>query len=283
VKSHVLQSVLVLCVLLAVACAEPESVSGPSSTIGERAGTTEGTPATTSTLAEPTTTSTTPTTSSVPTTSSPTTLVPIAGGPPQVTLKPPGYSEILPIDEVDDYFIFHADIARSYATRYTMSSGEEATSIIAHVDDGLIHFIAPDMGGELMMSGADVWVRSNPSEAWVLDEEMFELPFFLFFASPDYAYAMAYQVFEDLEFTGWIEVAGESLAVYRGGAEAAAKALDSAGGSDVTAADDGLVEAWWSVDGYFPMVRVELSSAAGSSGMEWKTSEVGTTEVEPPA
>jgi hypothetical protein len=139
------------------------------------------------------------------------------------------------------------------------------------------------MGGELMMSGAEVWVRSDPSEAWVPDEAMFELPFFLFFASPDYAYAMAYQVFDDLEFTDWADADGQRVAVYRGNTEVAKRALDSAGGRDVTTADDGLVEAWWSVDGYFPMVRVELSSAAGSSAMEWTTTDVGTTEVPPPA
>jgi hypothetical protein len=287
VKSPVIKSVLVLCVLLVVACAEPDPVSGPSSTIDQRVGTTEVAPATTSTLAETTTTSTTPTTSSstVPATSSPTAITPIAGDPPEITLKPPGLYEIIPANDVSDYFFFQTDVAQSHTTKLRSWDEDETFSVTARTSGEFSHLVMSGVeDGELMVrgDGAEVWVRDD-SGAWTLDEEMLELPFYVFYASPDVAYSTAFNTFDSLKFTSWVEVDGQRLAVYRGGAAEAAKALREDPVDSEGDARDGAIEVWWSDDGYFPMVSVELSDAYGPFEMDWTITDVGTTEVEPPA
>jgi hypothetical protein len=284
VRSHVLKPALALCALLVVACTEAP-VTEPSSTIDERVGTTEVTPSTSPMQADTTTSSTTSTTLLAPTTSSTTTLMPDASGPPELALKPPGLYQIIPANEVSDYFIFHTDVAQSHTTKLKSWNEDEIFSVTARVSGEFSHMVMTGAeAGELMVrgDGAEVWVR-NDSGAWILDEELLELPFYVFYASPDVAYATAYNAIDALEFTGWIEVDGQRLGVYRGGAEEAAKALREYPIDSDGDARDGAIEVWWSDDGYFPMVSVELSDIYGPLEMEWTITDVGTSEIEPPA
>jgi hypothetical protein len=270
--------VLVICVVTAMgACSDPPPASGSEATVTsvlEPASTT-----TSSTVA----TTTTPTSTSTPgdgSTSTPT--VPVAGDPPHVELKEPGYYEGLPPDEVANYFIFGYDVSPSHSTTYTSSGPAETWSMTARTDGELVHYVGTGrLAGEMITSGGDVWVREAGGE-WVIDEDMFELPIFVAFPSPDFAYAVAYGVFDDLEFVGWVENGGDDVAVYAGGADASAKVMEGLG--EVPSADhDGSVEVWWSPDGYFAKVEVEMSTATGDLEMSWTVTDVGTTEVEPPA
>jgi hypothetical protein len=205
-----------------------------------------------------------------------------AGDPPQVDLKEPGYYQVLPSDEVANHFIFGFDVSPSHTTTYTSSRLAETWSMTARVDGELVHYLGTGgMAGEMVTYGGDVWVRDDSGQ-WVIDEEMFELPIFVAFPSPDFAYAVAYGVFDDLEFVGWVETGGDDVAVYAGGADASAKVAEGMG-EDPPADHDGRVEVWWSPDGYFAKVEVEMSTATGVVDMSWTVTDVGTTEVEPPA
>jgi hypothetical protein len=259
--------------LLVAACAEPSPTAASSTTqaidsVGES--TTPTTAAVTTTTTAPASTMSQP----APTTTSAVEGL-VDGEPPVIELKPSGYHEMIPVDEIDQYFIFGRDVADSHTTRYTSTGDGESWSITARVDGENSHFFFDESmgGGEMLMSGGDVWVRDE-SGAWVLDEEMFELPPFIFFPSPDVAYGMAQRLFPHLAFAGWAD--GEGLAVYRGGSEAV-EALEE---------DEfrgGQVEVRWSEDGYFTMVDIDAVTARGSHELSWTVTEVGTTEVEPPA
>jgi hypothetical protein len=206
----------------------------------------------------------------------------VDGEPPVIELKPPGYYEALVTEEVPEHFIFSLDISPSHTTTYTTSTAGETTSMTARADGDVTHYIvAGEMGGEMIISGPDVWVRDE-SQQWVLDEEMFELPMFIAFPTPDYAYTVGYHVFDELAFDRWIETEEGRLAVYRGGKEAATKVVEGLGGMP-PGEHDGTVEAWWAPAGYFSKVEVSVDTANGDIRFGWTISEVGTTEVEPPA
>jgi hypothetical protein len=263
--------------LAVVGCAQP-AVSAPPSTTPSIDPVAETT--TTSTKVATTTTAA-PTTTTSAAISSTTSFVEelVDGEPPVVELKPPGYYEVIPLEEIDQYFIFGRDVAASHTTRYTSAGDGEYWSITARVDGENTHFIFPDSmgGGEMLMSGGDVFGRDE-SGAWVLDEEMFELPPYIFFPSPDTAYGMAQRLFQHLAFVGWTENKGSRLAVYRGGSEAV-EALEETGDDEY---QGGQVEVWWSEDGYFTMVDIEAVTANGTQGLNWTITDVGTTVVEPP-
>jgi hypothetical protein len=261
--------------LIVAGCAEPAPNAASSST---RAVDPVDETTTTTTVAATTSTTTLATTTSLaaPSTTSSVDQV-VDGQPPVVELKPPGFYEVLPLEEVPEYFIFGMDISPSHTTKYTAANPDETWSMTARTDGELVHYVGTgSLAGEMMVSGADVWVRDGAGE-WVIDEEMFELPFFVAVPSPDVAYGMAYKAFDTLLFAGWVDVGGQRLAVYRGGAEAAASALESD-----EPLEEGSMEAWWSPVGYFPMVEIEQVWSDQSSIMNWTITEVGTTEVERP-
>ena len=88
-----------LIVLLMGGCAEPEIQTSMSSTTTDDGGDAET--ATTTSVPIPTTTSSAPTS----TTEAPGT-TPSNQDPPVLELLPPGANEVIPIDEIDDYYIF---------------------------------------------------------------------------------------------------------------------------------------------------------------------------------
>jgi len=256
-RAHTQMFVLALCVVTVIgACADPRPTAGSDSTSttvpGSGSTTTDSPVATTM---GPTTTVVAGTSTSMrggESTSTP--IVPAAGDPPEVELKEPGYYEVLPSEEVGDHFIFGIDVSPSHTTTYISSAPAETGSMTARVDGDLIHYLGTGgLAGEMMERGSEVWVRDDSGE-WVIDEEMFELPIFVAFPSPDVAYAVAYGVFETLEFVGWVETNGEDLAVYEGGPDASAKVLEGLG-EDPPADHDGSVEVWWSLTATSPRSR----------------------------
>ena len=281
--SHALKPALVLCAVFAVACAGPGPVTEPSTTIDERAGTTEMAPTTTSTLAETATTSSTTTPSSLaPTTVSPTSLVPVAGDPPEIDLKPPGLMDGFSLDEIEGYFIFRLDVGPSFTTLFQTSDLGGTSSVLARSEDQYVHYtLEGEADGEVMVGDGTMWLRDH-SGNWVRDVQDFLPPMMMGMASPDFAYGYAYHAFEHLDFEGWVQENGQRMALYRGGAAAAV----AAGGGDTADADeyDGSgIEAWWSPDGYFAKVKLELVDLNNEGTLNWTITEVGTTEVEPPA
>lgn len=263
------------------ACGEPTPVAGSETSVTSTPGPMSTTVSSTVTTVTSTTMAST-STSTARAGSTSTAPVLVAGDPPRVELKEPGYYEVLSSDEVSNHFIFSFDVSPSHTTTYTSSGPDETWSITARVDGESVHYLGTgSMAGEMIMSGGDVWIRDDSGE-WVLDEEMFELPIFVAFPSPDFAYAVAYNVFEDLEFVGWVENEGDEVALYTGGPDASAKVMEGLG--EVPSADhEGSVEVWWSPDGYFTNVEVEMSTASGDLEMSWTITDVGTTEVHPPA
>ena len=154
--------------------------------------------------------------------------------------------------------------------------------MVAKTDDGWTHYLQDGLGGgEILVHGPDIWM-GDESGAWELDEDAFELPFMVGFVTPDYAYLAAYSVFDLLEFDSWAESDGQSVAVYRGGPEAAQTILSQPSESRPRD-DDGFVEAWWSTNGYFTMVEARVADTYGQVRYGWTITDVGTTQVEPPA
>jgi hypothetical protein len=200
--------------------------------------------------------------------------------PPNIELQPPGSSYF---DDAADYFIFESDISPSHTTNFSASSDDEEVTAVARVDDGFSHFIPdPLTGVEMMMKGADIWLKDEAG-AWVLDEEISEISFMVDFVTPDHAYLAAYSVFDQLEFVGWVDFDGQSVAAYRGGPEAAQTILGGDLESTTRSGEEGWVEAWWSTDGYFTMVEANVTDLYGQVRYGWTVTDVGTTEVEPPA
>lgn len=280
---HRAPKLLIVMTLVAVtgACGDPPRVAGTETTVTSPLGPTSTAVSTTTTMTPTTMASATST--SAPGRGSPSTPpVVVAGDPPQVELKEPGYYEILRSDEVANRFIFGFDVSPSHTTTYVSSAPNENWSMTARVDGESVHYLGTGiMAGEMIMHGEDVWIREAGGD-WVIDEDMFELPIFVAFPSPDFAYAVAYGVFDDLEFVGWVENGGDDVAVYEGGADASAKVMEGLG--EAPSADhDGSVEVWWSPDGYFTKVEVEMSTVIGEVEMSWIITDVGATEVEPPA
>jgi hypothetical protein len=205
----------------------------------------------------------------------------VDGDPPKVELQEPGYEKAIPSDDVADHFTFSSDVSPSHTTTYASSGPDETWSMTARVDGELVHYLGTgSSAGEMILSGDNVWILDDNGE-WVLDEEMFELPIVVAFPSPDLAYSVAYDVFEDLVFVGWAEKGGDDVAVFKGGPEASANVIAGLGPMP-SAEHGGSVELWWSPDGFFSKVIVVMSTAGGDVEMSWTITDVGSTEVEAP-
>jgi len=238
-------------------CTEPETQSGVTST------TSEPPVATTDQEGEVEIATTTSAPVSTTTTSAPTSTTEAPGtslsnqAPPVLELLPPGANEVIPVNEIDDYYIFARAVGvTSVTTRFESSQSvrgqtEVGWSVELRVDGTSQHLIyeAPDLSGESITTDDGVWFRSTGDEWQAGEEADLEGSEFTAvltdYASPDAGYAWAYEVFDYLEFVGWQQVGASSHAVYRGDID---KALDG---------QPGTAEVMWSPEGYFSHVRID--------------------------
>jgi hypothetical protein len=214
--------------------------------------------------------------------------LPVDGPEPEITLKPPAYSDVLPVNPEVENFIFNQDVSTSHTTRFSTSFDGNGYSMTARVDGDLVHFIATEeMGGETLTNGGKTWVRGEDGEwivddGWVANLDGFELPIFTFLVTPDVVYSHGYFALDAMEFDGWIETGEETLAVYRGGPEAVALAYGPDPVEESSDLDGGTIEAWWSPVGYFAMVKIIEDAGYGVFETMWTVTDVATTQVDPP-
>jgi hypothetical protein len=206
---------------------------------------------------------------------------PIPGPEPEINLKPPGLMDGFSLEKIDDVFIFGLDVDKSHTTRLRESARVGDSTITARVDDQYSHYtLEGDAKGEFFVGDGAMWARDE-SGAWVSEDLQTVAMMLVGEASPDSAYGYAYHAFDHMEFEGWLEPGGEKMALYRGGPAAAIAAVQG----DVTDAGEyegSSIEAWWSPDGYFARVKLEIVSQ-NELVFDWTITDVGTTEVEPPA
>ena len=270
-----------LMLFVVAGCTEPETQSGVTSTTSEPPVATtdqevEVGRSTTTSAPIPTTTSSAPTS----TTEGPGTTL-SNQDPPVLELLPPGANQVIPISEIDDYYIFARAVGVTSVTTLFESRvsapgrADEAWSVELRVDGTSEHLIyeAQSQRGEAITTEDGFWFRSE-GEEWQAgegsDEGETESSLLTAYASPDVAYNVAYQVFDELEFNGWLQVGDSSHAVYRGDVE------------DALVGEPGTAEVMWSPDGYFSQVRVEWAEGEETVSFSWTVSEVGTTVVEAP-
>lgn len=287
---------LVSLALLSAACGQPPAADTGSEPAAPDPQT-SSTPPSTATTATATVETTTPTTSTSTTTSTVATSPPADA--PDIELFPP-----LPEDEpiivtpdglvgtTEDYFVFTLIAGTTSYTgvhiqTYETEDGANTVSSELRVD-GERHYMSTDAEGDLIEVILD---RGDDGELWgrevdgswqpVTDAHLLGwlLAAILNAAGPDGVHEFLYPVFDRLDFVGWDEQDGVSVARYHGDARTVA-ALFGADEDDV--AGDAVVDVWLDPRGFFTAYEVKATDEDVTFTVEWRLSDVGTTVVEVP-